>query len=86
MNLLLALVFRLLLALLQTPFVLADPPCEQLQPRAELAYSPPQYPSPWMDPEANGWEDAYAKAKDFVSQLTLLEKVNITTGTGCVSR
>jgi beta-glucosidase len=85
MNLLLALVFRLLLALLQTPFVLADPPCEQLQPRAELAYSPPQYPSPWMDPEANGWEDAYAKAKDFVSQLTLLEKVNITTGTGWMS-
>ena len=35
-----------------------------------------------MDPEANGWQEAYAKAHDFVSQLTLLEKVNLTTGVG----
>jgi hypothetical protein len=35
-----------------------------------------------MNPDAVGWEDAYAKAKDFVSQLTLLEKVNLTTGVG----
>lgn len=49
-----------------------------------LAFSAPFYPSPWMDPEADGWEDAYAKAKEFVSQLTLLEKVNLTTGTGYV--
>jgi beta-glucosidase len=35
-----------------------------------------------MNPEADGWADAYAKAKDFVSRMTLLEKVNITTGTG----
>jgi len=35
-----------------------------------------------MDPEADGWQEAYAKAKDFVSQLTLLEKVNLTTGVG----
>jgi beta-glucosidase len=35
-----------------------------------------------MDPEADGWEDAYAKAKAFVEQLTLLEKVNLTTGVG----
>lgn len=48
----------------------------------DLAYSPPVYPSPWMDPEANGWQEAYAKAHDFVSQLTLLEKVNLTTGVG----
>ncbi|KND93167.1 putative beta-glucosidase A, partial [Tolypocladium ophioglossoides CBS 100239] len=54
----------------------------QLDARAGLATSPPHYPSPWMDPNAPGWEDAYAKAKAFVSQLTLLEKVNITTGTG----
>ena len=46
------------------------------------AFSDPVYPSPWMNPEALGWEDAYAKAKDFVSQLTLLEKVNLTTGVG----
>lgn len=39
-----------------------------------------------MDPAAPGWADAYAKAKAFVSQLTLAEKVNITTGVGYVSR
>lgn len=44
-------------------------------------FSPPSYPSPWMN--GNGdWADAYAKAKKFVSQLTLLEKVNLTTGVG----
>jgi hypothetical protein len=53
----------------------------QLHKRA-LATSDPFYPSPWMDPEAQGWQDAYAKARDFVSQLTLLEKVNLTTGIG----
>ncbi|KAJ5469507.1 beta-glucosidase A [Penicillium diatomitis] len=46
------------------------------------SYSPPFYPSPWMNPRAEGWEDAYQKARDFVSQLTLLEKVNLTTGVG----
>lgn len=50
-----------------------------------LAFSPPHYPSPWMDPAAPGWEDAYARAKDFVSQLTLTEKVNLTTGVGWMS-
>ncbi|KAF4627536.1 hypothetical protein G7Y89_g10617 [Cudoniella acicularis] len=28
------------------------------------------------------WEESYEKAKSFVSQLTLLEKVNLTTGVG----
>ena len=54
---------------------------EQLQRRA-LATSDPYYPSPWMDPNADGWQDAYAKAKAFVSQMTLAEKVNLTTGVG----
>ncbi|KAF4999497.1 hypothetical protein FGRMN_2426 [Fusarium graminum] len=54
----------------------------KLVTRDTLAHSPPEYPSPWADPSAVGWEDAYAKAKDFVSQLTLLEKVNLTTGVG----
>ncbi|KAM4057181.1 fibronectin type III-like domain-containing protein [Hirsutella rhossiliensis] len=49
---------------------------------AQLAYSPPHYPSPWMDPSAPGWEEAYVQARDFVSQLTLVEKVNLTTGIG----
>ncbi|KAF2875437.1 beta-glucosidase [Massariosphaeria phaeospora] len=46
------------------------------------AFSPPFYPSPWMDSTAPGWAEAYTKAQAFVRQLTLLEKVNITTGTG----
>ncbi|KAI1433602.1 glycoside hydrolase family 3 protein [Xylaria sp. CBS 124048] len=50
--------------------------------QGELATSEPHYPSPWMNPNAVGWEDAYAKAKSFVSQLTLAEKVNLTTGIG----
>lgn len=44
-------------------------------------YSPPHYPSPWMR-GGNGWQDAYEKAQQFVSGLTLLEKVNLTTGVG----
>lgn len=44
-------------------------------------YSPPSYPAPWAR-GGNGWADAYQKAQAFVSQLTLLEKVNLTTGVG----
>ncbi|KAL2164014.1 hypothetical protein VTH06DRAFT_3228 [Thermothelomyces fergusii] len=47
-----------------------------------LARSEPFYPSPWMNPNADGWVEAYAQAKAFVSQMTLLEKVNLTTGVG----
>lgn len=43
--------------------------------------SPPKYPSPWGTGSGD-WADAYAKARAFVSDLTLLEKVNLTTGTG----
>ncbi|KAK4650012.1 beta-glucosidase [Podospora pseudocomata] len=53
--------------------------------KRDLAYSPPVYPSPWMNPEADGWAEAYVKAREFVSQMTLLEKVNLTTGTGWAS-
>ncbi|KAL8307377.1 hypothetical protein RB593_005993 [Gaeumannomyces tritici] len=49
---------------------------------AQLATSGPHYPSPWMYPDADGWTEAYAKAKEFVSQMTLIEKVNLTTGVG----
>jgi len=45
------------------------------------AQSPPFYPSPWIE-GLGDWGEAYAKAQAFVRQLTLLEKVNITTGTG----
>lgn len=56
--------------------------------------SPPKYPSPWINPDFNwqdpspvptngrNWADAFDKAVEFVSQLTLLEKVNLTTGVG----
>lgn len=43
--------------------------------------NPPSYPSPWMN-GGGDWQEAYAKATQFVSQLTLLEKVNLTTGVG----
>lgn len=48
------------------------------------AASPPFYPSPYGTGQtpAGDWVSAYASAVDFVKQLTLLEKVNITTGTG----
>ncbi|KAL6409181.1 beta-glucosidase [Ilyonectria robusta] len=47
-----------------------------------IAFSEPVYPSPWMDSGADGWSEAYTKARAFVSQMTLLEKVNLTTGVG----
>lgn len=50
-----------------------------------LAYSPPVYPSPWMDPQAEGWDSAYEKARAVVEDMTLLEKVNLTTGVGWMS-
>ncbi|KAJ5377799.1 beta-glucosidase A [Penicillium cataractarum] len=51
-------------------------------PQAKESFSAPFYPSPWMNPHAEGWEAAYQKAHDFVSQLTVLEKINLTTGVG----
>jgi len=47
----------------------------------DLAQSPPKYPSPWGE-GLGDWADAYAKAQEFVSGLTLTEKVNLTTGVG----
>ena len=45
------------------------------------AQSPPKYPSPWGE-GIGDWADAYNKAKAFVEQMTLMEKVNLTTGVG----
>ncbi|KAL3419276.1 glycosyl hydrolase family 3 [Phlyctema vagabunda] len=45
-------------------------------------FSPPKYPSPWAYGAVDSWADAHSKAVAFVSQLTLLEKVNLTTGVG----
>ena len=50
---------------------------------AAPATSPPYYPSPWGSGSGE-WADAYTKARAFVRQLTLLEKVNLTTGVGYV--
>ncbi|KAK2023098.1 glycosyl hydrolase family 3 N terminal domain-containing protein [Colletotrichum zoysiae] len=41
-------------------------------------HSPAVYPSP--NTTGNGWEDAMAKARAFVAQLTLEEKASIVTG------
>ena len=49
----------------------------------DLPTSHPYYPSPWMNATGE-WSDAYAKADAFVRQLTLLEKVNLTTGVGYI--
>ncbi|KAF4552192.1 Glycosyl hydrolase family 3 C-terminal domain-containing protein 2 [Elsinoe fawcettii] len=46
--------------------------------------SPPFYPSPWGEGLGN-WSEAYSRARDFVSGLTLVEKVNLTTGVGWTS-
>jgi len=43
--------------------------------------SPPYYPSPWGNGDGD-WAGAYEKAIALVKQLTLEEKVNLTTGTG----
>lgn len=43
--------------------------------------SPPKYPTPWGE-GLGDWDSAYAQAREFVAQLTLLEKVNLTTGVG----
>lgn len=49
----------------------------------DASFSPPYYPSPWGT-GAGDWASAYTKAIAFVSQLTLIEKVNLTTGVGYV--
>lgn len=43
--------------------------------------SPPWYPTPKGGADA-AWEESYKKAAELVRQMTLIEKVNITTGVG----
>ena len=43
--------------------------------------SPPWYPTP-RGGTVKSWQDSYAKAAVMVNKMSLLEKVNITTGTG----
>lgn len=51
--------------------------------RANACLPQPFYPSPWGTGTGQ-WAAAYEKARNFVNQLTLLEKVNLTTGAGYV--
>lgn len=62
------------------------PDAESPNPGAQVnsEFSPPYYPSPWGS-GAGEWASAYTKAQAFVSQLTLLEKINLTTGVGYMS-
>lgn len=43
--------------------------------------SPPWYPTP-AGGTMSSWAESYAKAAQMVEKMTLLEKVNVTTGTG----
>jgi hypothetical protein len=43
--------------------------------------SPPWYPTP-LGGTVESWQKSYDKAKQMVERMTLVEKVNITTGTG----
>jgi beta-glucosidase len=76
----LALLWVLLPAVLGAP----SPQHSTLQQRADLPegyYAPPYYPTPpggWVDE----WADSYAKAAEMVRNMTLAEKVNLTTGAG----
>lgn len=47
----------------------------------EYGQSEPWYPSP-KGGTLREWKESYAKAAELVKQMTLVEKVNITTGTG----
>lgn len=43
--------------------------------------SPPWYPTP-QGGTVKDWEESYTKAREMVGKMSLVEKVNITTGTG----
>ena len=47
----------------------------------EDGLSPPWYPSP-QGGTLESWKESYDKASKMVAEMTLVEKVNITTGTG----
>ncbi|KAL4735854.1 putative beta-glucosidase A [Aspergillus similis] len=50
----------------------------------DLPVSTSYYPSPWANGQGE-WAEAYNRAVQIVSQMTLDEKVNLTTGTGWMS-
>ncbi|KAL2785213.1 glycoside hydrolase superfamily [Aspergillus keveii] len=75
--------FPLALLAIATSCTHASPVGGPLEARASNneAFSPPYYPAPkggWV----SNWVEAYEKAHRIVSNMTLAEKVNLTTGTG----
>jgi beta-glucosidase len=48
----------------------------------EDGQSPPWYPTPLGGSISSSWTDSYVKAAKMVEKMTLIEKVNISTGTG----
>lgn len=80
----LALVALLAQVLAASPVSDAEPELVQLDQRdtvPEDYESPPYYPTPhggWL----SDWAEAYSKAQQVVGNMTLAEKVNLTTGTG----
>ncbi|KAL4797639.1 glycoside hydrolase superfamily [Aspergillus venezuelensis] len=69
-------------ALLATTVACSLTSATNIDPRdTDEAFSPPYYPAPnggWV----SNWAEAYQKAQNVVRNLTLAEKVNLTTGTG----
>ncbi|KAK4038780.1 glycoside hydrolase [Parachaetomium inaequale] len=72
------------LSLALSPFVASPALARSVGPRdavPEGYHAAPYYPTPhggWLD----SWRDAYTKAHALVSQMTLAEKTNITSGVG----
>lgn len=73
------------LSLALSPFLGASPTLARTvgprDPVPDGFHAAPYYPTPyggWLD----SWKDAYTKAEALVSQMTLAEKTNITSGTG----
>jgi beta-glucosidase len=48
---------------------------------SSFQWSPPKYPSPWGEGSGD-WKESYVKARAMVAQLTLEERVNLTSGVG----
>lgn len=59
----------------------ADSPDPAALAAENAVFSPPYYPSPWGTGSGN-WSIAYSRARAFAQQLTLAEKINLTTGIG----
>jgi len=75
----LGLIFAFLLLQLPPPLRAGN-----LEPRDAVPagyVAAPYYPTP-LGGWASSWTESYSKAADLVKNLTLAEKVNLTTGTG----